>query len=316
MRTYTLFQKYIWMVNTIKRTHGISLEDLNRRWMNTSMSDGQELARTTFNRHKSAIEEMFGIEIVCDKRNGYKYFIKNEEVLEEESIQNWMLSTLSVSNLLSESKGVHDRIILEPIPSDGENLHMFIEAMQKNFMVQVRYRRYGAEHETQMRVEPYFVKLFSKRWYGFVKFSDSDWLFPLAFDRIQELTVTDIPFEFNSDFVAGSYLKDNYGVVVNEEAEVKRIVIRAFGKEAYYLRDLPLHHSQKEIETTDEWSDFELQMKVTSDVLSPLLARGPYIKILEPKFLAEEIMYQHEDAMHLYDDEIFAKYRMDMQENE
>ena len=29
------------------------------------------------------------------------------------------------------------------------------------------------------------------------------------------------------------------------------VVIRAFGKEANYLRDLPLHHSQKEVETTD-----------------------------------------------------------------
>lgn len=65
--------------------------------------------------------------------------------MEEESIQNWMLSTLSVNSLLAESKGVHDRIVLESVPSDGENLHKFIDAMKRGVRVLVDYRRYGAE---------------------------------------------------------------------------------------------------------------------------------------------------------------------------
>ena len=39
------------------------------------MSEGVELARATFNRHKDAIEDIFGIYIECDKKNGYKYYI-------------------------------------------------------------------------------------------------------------------------------------------------------------------------------------------------------------------------------------------------
>lgn len=169
MRSYTLFQEYIWLVNIIHRAHGITFGEINRKWLETEMSEGISLARSTFNRHKDAIQDMFGIYIECDKKNGFKYYIGNEEVLDEDSIQNWMLSTLSVNNILSESKSVHDRILLESIPSDGENLHRFIDAMKRGLRIIVRYRRYTSEYETSMKVEPYCVKLFNRRWYGLVK---------------------------------------------------------------------------------------------------------------------------------------------------
>ena len=66
------------------------------------MSGGLELARNTFNRHKDAIEQIFGIYIECDRKDHFRYFIGNDHVLDEDSIQNWMLSTLSVNNTISE----------------------------------------------------------------------------------------------------------------------------------------------------------------------------------------------------------------------
>ena len=96
------------------------------------MSGGVEMSRTTFYRHKCAIEDMFGIYIECDRKNGNKYYIGNEEVLREESVQNWMLSTLSVSNMLGESQSLHQRILLENIPSGDEKLQVVINAMKEN----------------------------------------------------------------------------------------------------------------------------------------------------------------------------------------
>ena len=89
------------------------------------------------------------------------------------------------------------------------------------------------------------------------------------------------------------WFKDCYGIVRAEDIEKETIRIRAFGQEVFYMRDLPLHHSQKEVETTPEWSDFEILMRPTADFFSPLLARGPMIKVLEPQWLAEEIRNQH-----------------------
>ena len=120
MKSYALFQQYIWLVNTIHKYKRLTFDEINRYWLKSDMSEGVPIARSTFNRHRDAILDMFGIIIECDKKDGFRYFIYNAEVLEEDSIQNWMLSTLSVNSILSESKGVHDRILLEQVPSDGD----------------------------------------------------------------------------------------------------------------------------------------------------------------------------------------------------
>lgn len=302
MRTYALFQEYIWLVETIHQAGRITLDEINQRWLRTEMSEGVSLARSTFNRHRDAILDMFGIIIDCDKKDGFRYYIDNDYVLEEESIQNWMFSTLSVSSVLSESKSVHERILLERIPSDGDNLHKFIDAMKRGVRINVNYRRYGAEgSKSSMKLEPFFVRLFSKRWYGLVKFPEPTGnLFTLAFDRIVSLEITDEKFDYPKDFDPTGWFRDCYGIIRDPEVPVEKVLIRAFGREVNYLRDLPLHASQVEVEQADDYSDFQLTLSPTADFFSPLLSRGAAIKILEPQWLADEIKNLHQAAIDLY----------------
>ena len=302
MKTYTLFQEYTWLVDVLHRVGPMTLEEINQRWLRTEMSEGISIARSTFNRHRDAILDIFGIVIECDRRNGFKYYIFNDEELEKDSIQNWMLSTLSVNSALAESKGVHDRILLERIPSDGEHLHKFIDAMKKGVRVMVNYRRYGAEaSNSSMKLDPFFVRCFNKRWYALVKYPEPTAnLFTLAFDRIVSLEVTDEKFAYDKEFDPADWFRDSYGIVKDPEVPVEKVVIRAFGKEAFYMRDLPLHASQVEIDTTDDYSDFELRLRPTEDFYTPLLSRGKAIKILEPQLLADEIKSQHLAAYDLY----------------
>jgi hypothetical protein len=71
MTTPILFKEYSWLVNTIYQARKITLEEINRKWVQTEMSGGVEIARNTFIRHRKAIENIFGIYIECDRRNGY-----------------------------------------------------------------------------------------------------------------------------------------------------------------------------------------------------------------------------------------------------
>lgn len=300
MKSYTLFQQYIWLVNTIHRAKKITFEEINRKWVETYMSDGLPMARSTFNRHKDAIEDMFGIIIECDKHDWFKYRIANSEVLEESSIQNWMLNTMSVSGMLNDSKAVHDRILLESVPSNGEYLHRFIEAMKSDHRVLVEYHKYGSEESTTRIVEPYCVKLFNRRWYALVRHIEKDALFTLSFDRLQNLEITDERFTVEEDFDAEVFFKDSYGIVMSDRIDLTTVRIRAYGREAFYMRDLPLHHSQEEIETTPEYSDFVLKLRPTPDFYTPLLARGPQIEVLEPQFVADEIKRLHREAYERY----------------
>ena len=300
MRSHVIFREYIWLVNTIHRFGRISLEDINREWLRTDMSEGIQMARSTFNRHKNAIEDIFGVIIECDRTDGYKYYIGNSEVLEEDTIQNWMLSTLSVNNLLAESRSVHDRILLESIPSDGEHLHVVIQAIKRNVCVEVKYRRYGAENETIMKLEPYCVKLTNKRWYALFNYPNKGHFITLSLDRIQEISLTDEKFIMDPDFDAASYYKTSYGIINDDFYPVEKVRFRAYAQEAYFQRDLPLHQSQRAVEVTEEYTDYELELKITYDFITPLIARGAFIKVLSPDWLADEVKEAHLAAAELY----------------
>lgn len=283
MKPAHLFREYIWLINAIHRHQRLTFEELNQQWIKTDMSGSLPMARSTFNRHRDAILDMFGIIIDCDKKDGYRYYIGNAEVLTEDTIQNWMLSTLSVNNVLAESLGVHERILLERIPSDGEQLHSFINAMKQSVRIILRYRRYGAEGSSLMLLEPYLVKLFNKRWYALVRHPENETFFTLAFDRIISLELTDTPFEYDTTFDPAGWFRHCYGIVNDHDVPIEKVIIRAFGREPHYLRDLPLHHTQRELCSTPEHTDFELTLRPTADFITPLLSRGAAIRVLSPQ---------------------------------
>lgn len=300
MKTTILLRKYVWLLNTILSAGKISLEEINRKWLLTEMSNGVPLSRSTFNRHKDDILEIFDIIIDCDKKDGYKYFISNAEFLEKDNIQNWMLSTLSVSNVLCESKNVYDRIQLESIPSGGEFLYQVIDAMKRNVRITIGYCKYRSADISMITVEPYCVKLFHRRWYVLCFLPERKVFRTYSFDRIKTLVVTDETFAMNPSFSAAGYFKNYYGIVSGDDSILEKVVLRAFEHEVYYMRDLPVHHSQKEIATGDNYSDFELYLCPTLDFVGHLLSRGAYIKVLEPAWLADKLLDTYEKSMNLY----------------
>lgn len=308
MKVPAKFKEYIWLVNTIRKYKRITFAEINEKWLETEMSEGVELARSTFNRHKDAIEDIFGIYIDCDRNNGYKYYIGNANVLHEDSVQNWMLSTLSVSNIISESMALKDRIKLESVPCD-DYIEMVIEAMKKGVRIAVKYRKYGSDKFSNLNFEPYCLKMFMQRWYVLGHFfraatpekEGADYYGVFSFDRILEMEITDIPFVVKDEFDAQEYFSECMGVIAGDGTKAVKVVIRAFGEERYYLRDLPLHQSQKEIGQGEDFADFEYYIRPTIDFRMAIIARGCHVKVLEPESLIEEIRKEHEDALQLYE---------------
>ena len=163
MKASALFKQYVWLVDTIRRCKRITLAELNQRWMHTELSEGRPLSRTTFNRHRSEVEEIFGIVIGCDADNCY--YIVSSDVIHTDTVQQWMLSTLTVSNIVGEARNLHDRILLESIPTEGELLRQIVEAMQCSVLININYRRYGSTTDANWTIAPYCIKLFRRRWY-------------------------------------------------------------------------------------------------------------------------------------------------------
>ncbi|MBR0072880.1 MAG: WYL domain-containing protein [Bacteroidales bacterium] len=294
MKSASIFKQYVWLVDIIRRARRITLADIGERWQRTDLSEGKPLSRTTFNRHRDAVEEIFGITIACDADN--RYYIVDNELFRTDAVQQWMLSTLTVSNIVGEARGLHDRILLESIPTEGETLRLVVEAMQHNVKVHLTYRTYRSNNLSDWTVEPYCIKLFRRRWYLLCRLHDRGFLV-LSFDRINSLELTGDTFAIDPTFDANTFFAEYFGVMTDDRVPLQRIVLRAFGNERFALRDLPLHHSQKLVEEGDDYVDFELKLRPTTDFLAHILSRGQWVKIISPDDIAQKINDLHKEAL-------------------
>lgn len=282
--------KLVWIVETIYKAHTITFEDLNRKWMdNVDLSGGEEMLKRTFHKWKWNIFDTFGLVIECEKAAPYRYYIENVDDMKRGSIENWLLSTYSVSNSLIESKSIKDRILLEDIPSGREYLEPIIDAMKKNRFIHITHYNYWREDTREHYLMPLCVKLFRQRWYlvGRTWPSGKDTLYSL--DRIRDFRLSSHTFEFPEDFSPQEYFDGCFGIIPDKNCKVEDVLLKVNVGQANYMRDLPMMENQIEVERNDEYSIFKLRVRPTFDFQQELLWNREELEVLEPRWLRKEI---------------------------
>lgn len=296
MKPAKIFQQYIWIVTQLMRHKRLTLEEISQKWENDKVIDGKPLTRTSFYRHKDAILNMFGIIIECDLEHGYKYFIANPDVLDDDSIERWMLSTLTVNAALSNTVTLKERILLENVPAGEEYLITIIEAMRFGRRIRIVYQRFGSD-SYEKTISPYSLKLFHRRWYLLAHTGVH--IATYSLDRTLSVELSDESFEMPADFSPQEYFSEYFGVTT-DKTPMMHIVFRAFGWAPDYLRTLPFHHSQREIAHTDQHADFSLDIRPTPDFVGELLSYGEFLEVLEPSELRIKIRKILEDSIKNY----------------
>ena len=281
--------KYVWLVETLYRARKITLKEINRRWLETDLSEGLEIPRRTFHTWKNAVEEMFGLVIMCDKSDGDRYYIENREVLEDDGLQRWLLNTMSASNTLLDNKSLSDRILLESIPSGQTFLEDVMKAMKQGKVLEITYKSYWREHESTFRVAPYCVKLFRQRWYLVGNSVNEGKIRIYSLDRFLEAKLTDEPFEYPKDFSPEVYFEGCFGIIREESCPLETVKLKVSPNQANYLRSLPLHHTQKELVQTADYSIFSVEVRPSFDFCQELLWNGDALEVLEPLWLRKEM---------------------------
>ena len=280
-----LFNRYIWLVDIIYRNGKITLEDINRMWVENPMSDRTPIPKRTFHNHRIAIEEMFDIIISCNLST-YEYFIDNAEDMAHGGVRSWLLNTFAVNNLINESHKLKHRILFENIPSGQHYLSPIIEAMRDEVTLDITYQSYWKDEAESFKVQPYFVKVFKQRWYLIGK---SDKLRIYALDRLHDLSPTNTKFKMPVDFDPESYFADCYGIIHDTEETIQLVRIKIKSGQANYLRALPLHHSQKEEERNEKYSVFSMYMKPSFDFRQEILSLGEDVEVIAPLSFRKEI---------------------------
>lgn len=289
--TSNLFNRYVWLVDVIYRTGQITFEQINEKWSNSQLNDsGEDIPLRTFHNHRKAIEQMFDINIECDKRNGYTYYIENADDMERGGVRSWLLNTFAVNNLINESHKLKHRILFEQIPSGQQFLTPIIEAMRDGVAINMTYQSYWRDEPNDFGVEPYCVKVFKQRWYLVARSPYYDKVMIYALDRVLSLDTTpDKKFKMPKEFDPEAYFYNCFGIITDESLVAQEVVVKVFDNQVKYIRALPLHHSQQEVETTDDYSIFKYYVQPTYDFRQELLSHGAEIEVLSPQWFRDEI---------------------------
>lgn len=284
-----LLKRYLWLIDTLKRNGELTFEEISAKWDSSSANDnGSKLTQRTFYNHCQAVARHFGILIECRRGRGLNlYSIVNPDAIEENTLTKWALDSFSLGELLLGNSAISDKILLEDIPSGRELLESVLYALQHNKELEIEYENFvGVKFSG--RVKPLCVKLFKRRWYV-LTLIDNDKKRIFSLDRIRSLTISDRTFNYPKDFVPAEYFQNYFGIIAGIEQKVENIRIRTFSELPGYLRSLPIHHSQRELESKNGHTDFALRLVPTFDFIQELLLHRDQLEVLEPKTLRDEI---------------------------
>ena len=293
-----LINRYVWLVDTTSRYGRITLKDLNAAWLRSEISEGKPLARRTFFHYRDGVEEMFDINIKCDKAT-FEYYIDDKDGEDNARLRSWLVDSVSMSGTLSNARDISSRIMLENVPSAREHLPVVIDALKQNRRIRFSYKSYTRALPTDgIVLEPYFVKIFKQLWYVIGLNVKDGQIKTYSLDRMSNLNLLQDLFDMPENVNPSEFFKDCFGIITNQNS-AKRIVLRVESTQAKYFRALPLHSSQQE-EVHDNYSIFTYKMRITYDLKEELMSHGASIEVLEPQELKTLIRTELEQALNNY----------------
>ena len=287
----------IWLVSLLLRRKRITLKEIRKAWEEYNDEYGIELHRNTFMKYKRLAEEIFDINIECDRCTN-EYYIDAPEKINHSPLNQWLIRTTTSSDVISRRRKLDDRIVLEMTFGGEEHLDVLTEAMMKNKCVSIVYHSYWGE-ATTFTVEPYFIKLFKQRWYliGFCREREGVRIY--SFDRMDSAELSTEGFKMYPEHTPQVMFNDTYGII-NDDIQVVNIILKFNLKQGNYIRTRPLHHSQELVSQDENSMIYRLKLRPTLDFVQELLSYGSTLQVLAPDSLVKEMRKTASELCALY----------------
>lgn len=298
--TSYLFECYIWLVNTIARGP-ITRAAIDDKWARASVNDYKtdSIPECTFHRWRNNVELLFDVTIKCNTRG--EYYIEDGNNLHSDDWRNRMFQLFAMNSLIKDSKELRHRILHEHVPSGEKYLTAVVEAMRDGCVLEMTYQGFAKTEPSTFMVEPYCLKMFKQRWYMLAHSVGKDKTLIYSLDRIHALEPTTQKYQLPKDFDAEFYFRNVYGVSgMEDESQEVEIKIEAY--QANFLRTLPLHASQTEIERQEQYSIFRFNIVPSFEFKQELRKHGSVLEVLKPQWLRDEFRQDLEYQLSKYQD--------------
>ena len=280
----------------------MSLKEINDHYQYSSIYDGEIIPRT-FARYKDYIAETFPCYIDYNQSTN-QYFLKRyHQYGQDDSLYNYLLSAYHIEGMSELAVKHRDKVKLLDAPTGVENVQIILEAIDKQKGIECVYYSFDRATKKQQLLIPYFLKTWEQRWYLAAEPDNHHHGISIfALERMDNIRLTEKKMLPSNDVTAVEYWEGSFGVNHSDNQVPEQIVIKAYGAQAEYIRALPIHESQKELERTDEYTIFEYHIVPCFNLFQQLLWHREKLEIIEPIKMREEMKKIVQNIISLYKD--------------
>ncbi len=294
-------KRYLLIIHKINERTYITSSELLERLKDELVKHGcakTELSHRTLKRDIHDIRNDLGIPIEYSRQeNGY--YIEEKDYWSPENIER-ILEPFDILCSLNADTGL-DKIVFPERrrPQGTEHLLALIEAAKNCQPVTFQYQKYTDSEPRTHKLYPYALKECQHRWYLLGMKPGQDTLITFGLDRISHLEILSGHFKKHFDLSIGERYRNLYGIMDSEDIQPETVVLAFNARDGYFLKSLPLHHSQEIIADNPEKDEFVIRvhLKITKDFVMEILSRSASLQVIEPLHLRSKVCSLLEEAL-------------------
>ena len=295
-------KKCLYLINLLERKGALTLMEINDYYQYSSLYEGEKIQPRTFLRYKDYINETFPCYIEFNAHTG-KYELHRHRALygEDDSLYDYLLSAYHIEGMTELALKHRDKILLSEAPTGVENVQTILEAIDKHRGIECEYYSFNRKTVKHQLLIPYFLRTWEQRWYLAAEPDNHHHGISIfALERMENIKLTDGKMTPSNKVTAEEYFDGCFGINHSDNQKPELIKIKVYGTQVEYLRALPIHESQNEVEINDDWSIFEYRLVPCYNFYQQLLWHREKLEVLEPKHVRDEIKLSIQKMLELY----------------
>lgn len=249
-----------------------------------------EVSKRTVERDLDNIKYDLDIEIKrCGTHPNYYYTIQSEPETRPITcsyLEHAMMADVMRSEMEAEKKYGRTLFPDRPLPAQGlNNIPLIVPSIRARKQIRIGYRKFNGD-ESERDVCPLFLRQFRKRWYLIARDTKDGIPKTFGLERITSVQQTEKRFKPKDGEDYDSLFANVIGLF---ESNAAPVTVRFWSEDynANYLRSVPLHESQRELERADNGAVFELSVVPNYEFYQAMLMMGDKVRVLSPESVRE-----------------------------